>query len=74
MIIYGEFDHNGHVPILITDHNPEFLLIEVRSYSTDGDTRGAIWQTMTIEQAKKLKQNLEKWLWQIQRQKRMEIE
>lgn len=68
MIIYSEFDETGHCPLLITDHHPEqHILIEIRSYSDRGEERGAVWTTITLEQAEKLKKNLEKWIYQVRR-------
>lgn len=67
--IYAEFTDNN-VPILITDHQTDNVLVEVRAYDTDGEERGAIWQTITFEQAKILRDNLTKWINDVEDRRR----
>ncbi len=59
-MIYGEYDDKGNIPILITEHDGK-VLIELRSYY-DGQKRGAIWNTITWDQAKELRDALTVWL------------
>lgn len=70
MNIYDEFDSNKQIPIIVGDYCDDMILIEVRAYSTDGSQRGAIWQTMTFDQAKILCDNLTAWIYQKEHDKR----
>lgn len=61
-IIYAEeIGDRCKVPVLITDYGNS-ILIELRSYSLDGQNRGAIWQTLTWDQARILRDRLSEWL------------
>ena len=67
-MIYCEEDDERHVPILIVEHDGK-VLIELRSYY-DGQKRGAIWHTITWDQARLLRDKLSEWL--IENPKRCE--
>ena len=68
-VIYAEFEGN-QVPVLITSHINYGTLIEVRAYDTDGEERGAIWQTLTFEQTKILRDNLNEWIEKVEKDRR----
>ncbi len=58
--IYCESDDKGHIPILITKHR-KGILVEIRAYYNNKQS-GAIWNTMTWEQVRRLRDNLSNWL------------
>ena len=58
--LYAEFDKNREIPILIKVHG-DHVYIELRAYY-QGQTTASIYNILNREQAKKLTDNLVKWL------------
>ena len=71
-IIYAEEVGPRHeVPVLVTDHAVYNLLIELRAYAPPGvdwrDRTASIYNILTLEQAKKLRDNLTEWIRQTEK-------
>ena len=60
-ILYCEEDSEHNVPILITDLDENKILIEIRGYH-QGERRGCLWNIITWNQAKRLRDALSVWL------------
>lgn len=66
-IIYAEaVGPRGEVPVLVKEHAVYNLLIELRAYAPPGvdwrDSTASIYNILTLEQARKLCDNLTEWI------------
>ena len=59
-LLYTEKDSNGNIPILIASHGDK-ILIEIRGYH-QGERRGCLWNTLTRDQTRLLRDKLSEWL------------
>lgn len=59
-ILYREQDDDGNVPVLVTSHGNK-ILIEIRGYH-QGERRGCLWNTLTWDQTRLLRDKLSEWL------------
>lgn len=58
--LYYEKDSDGNIPVLIVSQKDK-ITIEIRAYQY-GERRGCLWNNLTRDQARLLRDRLSEWL------------